>query len=91
MENRVRIREATNSLRRTPEIAGFLDKISNAKSDEEIRLARKAYYTAMDRALKKALPDLKERIEEMTYLAVSRLDYTRVRSHERTQKEEVRY
>lgn len=82
LDNRVRIREATNTLRQTPEIAAIRERIASAKTDEEARQARIAYYTALDRGLKRLLPDLKERISEMTAAALGRLEFRNVRSDE---------
>lgn len=82
LDNRVRLREAVNSLRQTPEISAILARIASGKTDEEIRLARIEYYTALDKGLKKTLPDLKERISEMTRAALARLEFNNVRSNE---------
>jgi hypothetical protein len=82
LESRVRLREATNTLRKTPEISALSNDIAAATTDEEMRLARIAYYTALDKGLRKALPDLTDRIEQNTSSALGRLGFNNVRSHE---------
>ncbi len=91
MEQRqlVSLRKARNEIVQTPELEEARRLVDNARTDEERRQARIAYYELLYSRLEKAVPAARETLEQQKMLDLDRLQFKRVRSHEEVAAEEA--